>query len=149
MAAVTTDYTYRRNTMAEALLQSAAASAPVHAYVFNWRTPVLGGVLEAPHTSEVPFVFGTAPAAEALVGAGPDLAPLTRMMVATWSAFAHTGDPANPALPDWPRYEAARRSTMLLSRESKVSGDPGGERRKALAGVPPYEYSMPVNYPRA
>ncbi len=149
MAAVTTDYTYRRNTTTEALLQSAAASAPVHAYVFDWRTPVRGGVLQSPHTSEVPFVFGTAPAAAALVGTGPDIEPLTRMMVATWSAFARTGDPANPDLPDWPRYEAAGRSTMLLSLESTVSGNPGGKRREALADLPPYEYSMPVNYPRA
>ena len=149
MAAVTTDYTYRRNTTMEARLQSATASAPVHAYVFDWQTPVRGGVLGSPHTSEVPFVFGTAPAAAALVGTGPDIAPLTRMMVATWSAFARTGDPANPDLPDWPRYEATGRSTMLLSRGSAVAADPGGKRREALAGLPPYEYSMPVNYQRA
>ena len=149
MAAVTTDYTYRRNTTAEAALQSAAARAPVYAYVFDWRTPVRGGVLQSPHTSEVPFVFGTAPAAEALLGTGPDIAPLTQMMLAAWSAFAHTGNPANPHLPAWPRYEATQRSTMLLSRESTVASNPGGDRREALAGLPPFEYSMPVNYPQA
>ena len=42
---------------------------------------------------EVPFVFGTAPAAAALVGDGPDVATLTATMVATWSAFARTGKP--------------------------------------------------------
>jgi para-nitrobenzyl esterase len=149
MAAVTTDYIYRRNTTREAALQSAAAQAPVYTYVFDWRTPVRGGVLQSPHTSEVPFVFGTAPVAEALLGTGPDIAPLTQMMVATWSAFARTGNPANPHVPAWPRYEAANRSTMLLSRESKVASDPGGERREALNALPPFEYSMPVNYPQA
>ncbi len=149
MAAVTTDYTYRRNTTREAALQAQTARAPVYAYVFDWRTPVRGGVLQSPHTSEVPFVFGTAPAAQALLGTGPDIAPLTQMMVATWSAFARTGNPANPHLPSWPRYEAATRQTMLLSRESKAASNPGGERREALAGLPPFEYSMPVNYPQA
>ncbi len=149
MAAVTTDYTYRRNTTREAALQSAAAQAPVYTYVFDWRTPVRGGVLQSPHTSEVPFVFGTAPVAEALLGTGPDIAPLTQMMVATWSAFAHTGNPANPHVPTWPRYEAANRSTMLLSRQSAVASDPGGERRAALSALPLFEYSMPVNYPLA
>lgn len=149
MAAVTTDYNYRRNTTREAALQSAAARAPVYTYVFDWRTPVRGGVLQSPHTSEVPFVFGTAPVAQALLGTGPDIAPLTRMMVAAWSAFARTGNPANPHVPAWPRYEAATRSTMLLSRESAVASNPGGERREALSAVPPFEYNMPVNYPQA
>jgi para-nitrobenzyl esterase len=110
---------------------------------------VRGGVLQSPHTSEVPFVFGTAPAAEALLGTGPDIVPLTRMMIATWSAFAHTGNPANPHLPTWPRYEATKESTMLLSGESTVASNPGGDRREALATLPPFEYSMPVNYPQA
>jgi para-nitrobenzyl esterase len=149
LAAVTTDYCYRRNTTAEAVLQSATARAPVYTYVFDWRTPVRGGLLQSPHTLEVPFVFGTAPVAEALVGTGPDIAPLTQMMVATWSAFAHTGSPANPAVPEWPRYGAAQRSTMLLSRESTAASNPGGDRREALAALPLFEYSMPINYPSA
>jgi para-nitrobenzyl esterase len=149
MAAATTDYTYRRNTTREAALQSAAARAPVYTYVFDWRTPVRGGVLQSPHTLEVPFVFGTAPAAEALLGTGPDIAPLTQMMIAAWSAFAHTGNPANPHLSNWPRYEATNRSTMLLSRESAVVSNPEGDRREALAALPPFEYSMPVNYTQA
>jgi len=149
MAAVTTDYIYRRNTTREAALQSTAAQAPVYTYVFDWRTPVRGGVLQSPHTSEVPFVFGTAPVAEALLGTGPEIAPLTQMMVATWSAFARTGNPANPYVPTWPRYEAANRSTMLLSRQSAVASNPGGERREALNALPFFEYSMPVNYPQA
>ena len=94
-------------------------------------------------------MFGTAPVAEALLGTGPDITPLTQMMVATWSAFARTGNPANPHVPAWPRYEAANRSTMLLSRESKVASNPGGERREALNALPPFEYSTPVNYPQA
>lgn len=149
LAAVTTDYSYRRNTTQEAALQAKAAKAPVYTYVFDWRTPVRGGVLQSPHTSEVPFVFGTASTAEALLGTGPDIAPLTHMMVAAWSAFAHTGNPSNPHMPAWPRYEATKRSTMLLSRKSTVASNPGGARRDALSALPIFEYSMPVNYTHA
>lgn len=146
MAAVTTDYTYRRGTTREASLQSSAASASVYTYVFDWRTPVRDGLLQSPHTLEVPFIFGTAPAAASLVSTGPHIAPLTKMMIATWPAFAHRGDPSNTLLPAWPRYSAERSETMLLSRESNVASNPDGERRKALDGLPLFEYSMPINY---
>ena len=147
LAAVTTDYIYRRNTTREADLQSAAAKAPVYAYVFDWRTPVRGGVLQSPHTLDVPFIFGTAPVAEALVGSGPELPRLTGIMVATWSAFAHSGDPSNPKVPAWARFEPNGRNTMLLSDNSRVASNPDGLRREALAALPIFEYSRPVNYP--
>ena len=45
-------------------------------------------------------MFGTAAKASDMVGTGPDLEQLTKMMIATWSAFAHTGDPNNASLPN-------------------------------------------------
>jgi para-nitrobenzyl esterase len=147
LAAVTTDYIYRRNTTREADLQSAAAQAPTYAYVFDWRTPVRGGLLQSPHTLDVPFIFGTTTAAEALVGSGPELPTLTGTMVATWSAFAHSGHPASPRIPAWPRFEPKDRSTMLLSDHSKVAANPDGARREVLAELPIFEYDRPVNYP--
>ena len=149
LAQITTDYMFRRNTVEIAARQAAYASAPVYAYVFDWRTQVMGGVLHSPHTAEVPFVFGTAKAAAGLVGTGADIAPLTRQMMATWAAFAHTGDPNNPLLPHWPRYDHERRTTMLLDRDSRVASNPGGEARAALAALPYYEYSVPLNFARA
>ncbi len=149
MAAITTDYTYRRNTTREVFLQAQTAQAPAYAYVFTRRTPVRGGVLHTPHTSEVPFVFGTAEAAATLVGTEAENIPLTKTMMATWTAFARTGNPNNPTLPHWPRYDAAQRSTMLLDVKSTVASNPGGTARAALDEVPPYEYSVPVNYQHA
>ena len=148
LAAIATDYTYRRNTTREAMLY-AAKGGTAYAYVFDWRTPVRSGLLHSPHTIEVPFVFGTAPAAAALVGDGPDIPKLTAMMIATWSAFARTGNPNNPAIPNWPRYDGTQRATMMLSTASNVASDPGGNARRALDALPFFEYSMPVNYPKA
>ncbi len=147
LAAVTTDQHYTRNTLKQAALQADTASAPTYAYRFDWRTPVRGGVLGTPHTAEVPFVHGTTEAAAGLIGREPDLEPMTRTVMATWVAFARTGDPNNPHLPSWPRYDSTGRSTMLLDLESSVAHDPGGAARSALDDVPPFEYSRPVSYP--
>lgn len=149
LAAITTDYAYIRNTRREALHQTASARAPVFTYVFNWRTPVWDGMLRSPHELEVPFVFGNAVAGATLVGTGPDIAQLTKMMIATWSTFARAGDPNNPSLPPWPRYDGQNRSTMVLDTSSRVERDPGGQARASLDALPVYEYNLPQNYAKA
>ena len=148
LGAVTSDYSYVRNTMREAELKSTQGGAPVYAYLFNWRTPVLDGVLRSPHMVELPFIFGATEAAKGLVGTGPDIPALTRMMMATWTAFARTGNPNNPTLPAWPSYDPAAKQTMVLDLVSRVESNPGGQVRAALDALPYYEYSMPFNYAR-
>ncbi|WP_180970550.1 carboxylesterase/lipase family protein [Burkholderia sp. WAC0059] len=143
LAAVSTDYVFRRNTTRIAALQS--AQAPVYDYVFDWHTPVMDGVLRSPHTIEVPFVFGTIDAASGLVGRGPHLERLSRDVMGAWTAFARTGDPNTPALPSWPKYDATNRATMRLDVESRIELDPGGVARRSLDGLPPYEYSIDRN----
>jgi para-nitrobenzyl esterase len=144
---ITTDFVYRRNATVGEDLKS-KQQAPVYAYVFNWKTPVLGGRLRSPHTIEVPFAFGTTDAAAALVGSGPDVATMTRATMGAWVAFARTGNPNNPALPAWPRYTAARRPTMMLELESHVIDNPGGDLRKIFDPFPLYDFGMPRNFIR-
>jgi para-nitrobenzyl esterase len=146
LAAVTTDYMYIRNTRREALLKSAAPRAPAYVYVFNWRTPVMDGLLRSPHAVEVPFIFGTTSIAGGMVGSGPDLVPLTKVMIATWSTFAHTGNPNNSSIPHWPRYDAKERAVMALNLSSKVERDPGGQTRALLDHLPFYEYNHRADF---
>lgn len=146
LAAIATDYMFRRNTMRVANLQAAQARAPVYAYVFDWKTPVLGGVLHSPHTLEVPFVFGTTDAAVGLVGSGPDIAKLGREVMARWTSFAHDGVPVAPGGVKWERYDSDGRTTMMLDLESRLARNPGGESRAALDGLPYFEYSHPASY---
>ena len=149
LAQIATDYMYRRNTTRVAALQAAQAKSSVYAYVFDWKTPVLGGVLHSPHTLEVPFAFGTTAAAPALVGTGPHLAKLTRDTMARWTSFAHTGVPTAPGGAKWARYDAAGRATMMLDLESHLASNPGGEARQALDDLPYFEYSRQASFVHA
>ena len=84
---ISSDFVFKRTAIRIAALQSASARKPVYLYMFERETPVEGGRMHCPHTSEVPFVFGTTAAAEAQAGTGSDIAPLTACMMATWAAF--------------------------------------------------------------
>ena len=78
----------------ETAFEPSRAKVPVFAYVFNWKTPVLGGVLQSPHTLEVAIAFGTTGAASALVGTGLDIRKLVSETMTCWASFAHSGVPA-------------------------------------------------------
>jgi para-nitrobenzyl esterase len=133
---ITSDYVFKRNTLKIASLQATSAIAPVYAYLFNRDTRVEDGRLRSPHTGEVPFIFGTTAVAEALVGTGPDVAPMTDQMMAIWGAFARTGNPNNALIPDWRPFTAADRHTMILNAVSRSDRDPGGQARAALDQLP-------------
>ena len=132
------DFVFKRNTWRMAALQ--AEQAPVWSYHFEWCSPVEGGRMGAPHTCEIPFIFGTTGAAGACVGEGPEQEAMTRRMMAAWAAFARTGDPNNDSLPDWPRYDGTARQTMVLDATPRVERDPGGTARAALDGLPWFGY---------
>jgi para-nitrobenzyl esterase len=144
LTAVTTDYMFKRTTFRIAALQAGAANAPVYAYVFDRETPVDGGGMRSPHTTEVPFIFGTTAAAKAHVGSGTDIQPMTDCMMAAWASFARTGDPNNDHVPKWAPFNASERHTMVLNVESRLVVDPGGQARAALEELPYYGYSHSI-----
>jgi para-nitrobenzyl esterase len=94
------------------------------------------------------FVFGTTAQSSRSVGTGRELVKLERMMMATWAAFAHAGNPDNPTIPHWPRYDAKDKSTMMFNVDPKVERDPGGKARASLDKLPYFEYSMPITVAR-
>jgi para-nitrobenzyl esterase len=113
--------------LAEAQLQH----GPAWMYLFTWETPVFGGVLRSTHALEIPFVFDNLDrgGAELLLGSGPDRQPIADAMHRAWIAFAHTGDPSHAGLPDWPRYDLSRRSTMRFDTTCELLQDPAAEDR--------------------
>jgi para-nitrobenzyl esterase len=109
----------------------AATGSAVFEYLFEWRSPAMGGVLGACHALEIAFVFGTltTPGVELFTGGGSDALALSAKMQDAWLAFARTGNPSTPELGEWPRYDGARRSTMVLGPDARVEDAPMDEER--------------------
>jgi para-nitrobenzyl esterase len=101
-------------------------------YLFTWGSPAMKGWLGACHAVEIAFVFGTHGGERALfTGAGPAADALSERMMDHWLAFARTGDPSTPEQP-WPRYDARRRSTLVIGEEDRVEDAPMDAERRVV-----------------
>ena len=91
-------------------------------YLFNMKSPLMGGKLGACHALELPFVFGTInlPRMDEFSGKGPDVERVSEEMMDAWISFARNGNPNAESIPDWPAYETEKRSTMVFGVETKV-----------------------------
>ncbi len=98
-----------------AAMRHAAAGHP--AYLYEFARPLIAPAHGVPHTSEIPFVFGTYadPFFANKVGAGPDAAALSDTLLHAWARFAHTGVPG----PGWVAATATAPTVNVL-------GGPGG-----------------------
>jgi para-nitrobenzyl esterase len=103
-------------------------AAPAYAYLLSWKSPVLGGILGAPHNLDLPLVFDNHDRAP-FGGDDPDIDRLVAEMADAWIAFARSGDPSHPGLPEWPAYDSVQRPTMVFDRSSQVENDPESEIR--------------------
>lgn len=148
LIAIAGDYNYRLPTLAVADRKAAQNRAPVYAYQFEWKSPARAGVLGSPHTSEVPFIFGTLDAARALIQDSPDQLQVRDRLGAIWAQFARSGNPVTSAVPGWAPYQPGVRTTALLGRDWQAKADPAAAARAAFAELPLYEYSFPVSFTR-
>ncbi|MBU4317468.1 MAG: carboxylesterase/lipase family protein [Proteobacteria bacterium] len=127
---MSTSFAFARTvTLAE---RKAAQPAPVYTYIYDWNAPVDDGILKAPHTIEIPFVFDNVDLAPILLGTDKGTKELGKLTSSAWTAFARTGNPNTPGLPDWPKYDADHRATMIFDVNSHVVNDPMSEVRKIL-----------------
>jgi para-nitrobenzyl esterase len=117
--------------------RKSAQSAPVYMYVWEWRAPVDGGMMRAPHTMEIPFAFDNVDKGPILLGTAPATHRLGRQASGAWAAFARTGNPnvAGSGLPSWPRYDARTRATMVFNTQSRIENDPYAEFRKLMPPI--------------
>jgi para-nitrobenzyl esterase len=108
------------------LAEAHARFAPVHMYRFDWASPAMGGRLGAAHALELPLIWNRFDNPLAALLIGGDVAgarPVATEMHAIWADFIHGREPP------WPRYEAARRTTKIFDRTSRVEDDPDGALR--------------------
>ena len=114
----------------------AIAGTPAYAYQLDYRSPRDGGKYGAQHAMDIPLVFDNLKQSTSRAGEGPQDQKAADQMSATFIAFARTGNPNNPAIPQWQPYELTKRSTMVFNTESKSVDDPRGAERKLFAAVP-------------
>jgi len=109
--------------------------APTYVYELDWRTPVDGGKWRAPHTLDIPLSFDNVSYGSSMVGQGPRAQAMADIMSDCWIAFARTGNPDTEALPHWPRFELARRPTMIFDLPPHLENDPRGAERRLFAPI--------------
>lgn len=122
-----------------------AAGGSAYRYLVTWRAPAMRRALGAAHAIDVPFVFGAVgnPLVLPLTGFSGSARALERNMQNAFLRFAATGDPGHEGLPEWPRYDAESRATMILGREFRLEDGPL-ERERVLYE----EWSQPAELER-
>ncbi len=106
--------------------------APVYRYRYDYQSnvPIKGTDwnFRAGHASDISLVFLNQEILD-LQGNGPGLAQAAQAMSSYFASFARNAIPAAVGQPQWPRYDTARRATMLINSECQVADDPDGEER--------------------
>lgn len=105
--------------------------APVYAYSFEWRTPVLDGRLGAFHRSELPFFFDNTDRCAHMTGGTAAARSLGEKVSGALIRFARTGNPNHASLPHWPAFRADTVPTMIFDDECEVKFDHDRAAREA------------------
>jgi len=124
-----TDRGGRKSAVTLAERKFAQHKAPVYMYLFSWPSPGYGGKFGAVHGTDVPLVVGNN-RAQGITGTGPVARALAEKMSTAWVAFAKTGNPNHPGLPQWPAYTPETRGTMVFDSTCRVENDPAGDLRR-------------------
>lgn len=131
---ITTERGMGSNARIVAERKARQGGAPVFLYRLAWATPVLGGKLRTPHSLDIPMVFDNVAASTSLTGEDTrDPQKVADAMSAAWIAFARTGSPNGPGLPEWPRFEPQGRAIMTFDVVSRAGADPLQREREVLA----------------
>jgi len=128
----TTDSRYLAGHVLQAERMVAQGGAPVYLYLFDWDTPVDGGRWRSPHALEIGFVFDNVANSASMSGVGEEQQRVADIMADTWIAFARSGSPNHPRLPEWPPYDLETRPVMVLDESPEVVHDARAAQRALL-----------------
>jgi para-nitrobenzyl esterase len=124
-----------RGAIIEAELRAQQGS-PVFAYQLNYRSPLENGRYGAQHGMDIPLVFDNIAQPGALTGTTAEAQKTADQMSDAFIAFARSGNPNHPGIPEWRPYELTNRATMVFDAASQLVDDPRGEERRLFAAVP-------------
>ena len=134
-AQILTDSGFRRSAITQADRKAALGKAPAYMYLWAYESPAFGGKFGAVHGTDVSASFNNY--RDGIGGAGsPQQRTLWGNFAAAWVAFAKTGNPNHPKIPNWPAYETAKRATMIFDNDTRVENDPRAEIRKFWDQMP-------------
>jgi para-nitrobenzyl esterase len=129
LAAMATDAIFRGRMLQGVEAKANAGGAPVYLYNFAWRIPIDDGIWLTPHATDIAFAFGNMEVANIMTGDDLTADDVSRSLMSAFTAFAKTGDPNNPDMPDWAPYDTARRATMVVKEPCELVDDYlGGDR---------------------
>ena len=123
------------NAVRQADMKAALGAAPVYYYRFDWEEPI-AGKFWAFHGADVGFVFGTQDLPTIIEAKSDAVAERSKryrseqwhavrdVMMDSWIAFAKTGNPGNPTVPDWGPYSLTSRSFMRFDTRPLVDEGP-------------------------
>jgi para-nitrobenzyl esterase len=135
-AQIVTDAGFRRFAHSQAESKAARQGAAVYAYLWEWCCPAFDGKFGALHAMDVSASMHNE--RDAILGSGSaDARRMCDALAWTWLAFARTGDPNNPHIPDWPRFDSLQRATLVFDRNTRIERDPHGTLRKLWLDMPP------------
>ena len=131
-----TDRVFREPTLR--MLAAQAKHAPVFEYVFDWRSPAMGGAFGACHALELGFVFGSykLKGPDMFFGSGPQADAVSQAMIEAWTSFAHTGVPRASNLEAWPPWSSTSPAARVLGADSRAAHMSRFELPHAWAAVP-------------
>jgi para-nitrobenzyl esterase len=117
--------------------QVKTGESPVYRYHFELAAPPskFHPDSSAFHSDDIEYVFGTLDARPGAVWRDEDR-KLSELIMDYWTNFARTGDPNEPGLPEWPRYDKTG-AVLHLDRETHASPDTTRARYEFLLGEMP------------
>jgi len=126
-ARILTDRGGRRNASTMAERKAAMKRAPAYLYRFDFPSPGFGGKFGAVHGIDVGLSFHNF--GDQMTGTSPEMRALADKFASMWVAFAKTGNPNIPGLPEWLAYTPETRPTMIFDQACRVENDPLRELR--------------------
>ncbi|MFG2226602.1 carboxylesterase/lipase family protein [Streptomyces sp. NPDC048644] len=136
---VYSDSTFR---MPSLLLAEANAAAGGSSFLFELHlaSPVLGGIMGACHSLDVPLAFGTMDSStgKQLFGdqPAPEAVVVSRELQQAWVRFVTSGSPG------WAAYHPGRQLSRVLAAESKTLPYTGQTSRQIWQGRPPAPFDL-------
>jgi para-nitrobenzyl esterase len=133
---IITDAGFRRFAHAQAEARAARGLAAVYTYLWEWNCPAFDGKFGAAHAMDVAASMHNE--RDSILGSGSgDANRMCDALANSILAFARTGDPNHSRIPNWPRFDATQRHTLVIDRHTRTERDPHGALRTLWLSMPP------------